>query len=88
MVPDASDDDGNDKDDGKSDNKDKPERTDDEVLLFSGDGVVEIDGLGDFENAKGREIINATIDVADGFWEDDFFEFVGIGTGGKDDITI
>lgn len=78
VVADTSDNDSDKKNNSKSYYEDEPERTDDDTLFDGGDGVVEIDSLGDIENAEGREVLYAVVEVADGFGEDDFLEFAGL----------
>ncbi len=58
------------------------------MLFGGGDGVVEIDCLGDVENAESGEVVDTAVDVADGFGEDDFFEVAGSFVEGEDGFAI
>ena len=72
----AANDGGNDRSDGKSDEKDEPKWTDDESLFVFGDKVVEIDGLADFDSTEWRKPINGAGDETGALGHDDFLEFV------------
>ena len=84
MTGNQKSDDGN---DGKSDEEDEPEWTDDKSLFLGGDNIIEVDSLTEFNNAKRRKIIYCASDVASTFWHDNFTKLIVIFFYGEDGFT-
>lgn len=83
----ASDDDSDDKDEREHHKKDKPKRTDNDILLGNRRDIIKIDRLGDLIDTKRRQIIDMAANVTDRLRKDELFEVTRIVTGRENSLT-